>query len=111
MAIRENLAEWSTQPFESTQHMIDAQRDSQYKNPNNEAYRQAVYAKIALSACGSSVTVHATPNAELTATGAGIGQQNTEAGVTRAEEQKSTNAEMIANYGPLSVAPSARKPA
>lgn len=109
MALRDDLETWALKPFLSQAYVVEAISSHQYKT--DEAFRSAVASKLSISEnTGTTTTVHATQDPEITETGAGLGQTTTDAGVARTAEQKSAEAEMIATYGPLSVAPAARKP-
>jgi hypothetical protein len=107
VALRENLAEWSKQPFESSAHMQEAIRDQQYSRIPE--YRRAVEAKICLSSStGTRTAVHASVEREDSEVGAGLGNSGTEAEQNRRATERDVERQMYESQGPMSVSPSAR---
>lgn len=106
MAIREDLESWSKIPFPSQAALIQAMRDPQYKDPRNDAYRQAVEAKMIISTeTGTSTTVYDTVQQQNES---GLGETETEASKQRAEEQRQAEEALCGSHGAMAVSPQAR---
>lgn len=107
MALRENLAEWSRQPFESSAHMQEAIRDPQYSKVPE--YRRAVEAKIVISSrMGTSATNRSAVERADSEPGAGLGDAGTEAEQNRRAREHDAERTLYERSGPMSVSPAAR---
>jgi hypothetical protein len=95
------LDAWAAVPFASNAERLRAYADSEYRNGNNEAYRQAVYAKEALTeggVIGASYNDTQTIHAELA-------PQDSEVKTAQESDLRSVEQQMKDRYGANSVAP------
>ena len=95
------LDAWAAVPFASNAERLRAYADPEYRNGQNEAYRQAVYLKEGLTeggVIGASYNDTRTIHAEL-------GPQDSEVKTAQDSDLKSVEQEMKERYGANAVAP------